>query len=135
MENNVFNVEITTPQKNWTFDNVIACSAPGKKGKFQVLYNHASLLSHLEIGEIKIETRDGTDLFSTSGGFVEVLNNQVSFLLETCERAENIDVERAEQSAERAKKRLAEQSAKIDTARAQTSLMRAFNRIKVAKKV
>jgi F-type H+-transporting ATPase subunit epsilon len=136
MEANIFTVEITTPERKWAFDQVVSCTAPGVKGGFQVLYNHAPLLSQLEIGEVKIQLQDGsTSLFATSGGFLEVLNNKVSLLLETCERAEEIDVDRAQQAAERAKKRLHQKDPNIDYARAQAALQRALNRMKVARKV
>ncbi|MEJ2636305.1 MAG: F0F1 ATP synthase subunit epsilon [Calditrichia bacterium] len=134
METNLFTVEITTPQKKWTFENVISCSAPGVKGSFQVLYNHAPLLSQLEIGSIKLETTDGILFFATSGGFLEVLNNKVGMLLDTAEKSDQIDVTRAGNAAERARNRLKERAEDLDAARAEASLARALNRLYVAQK-
>jgi len=128
-------VEITTPIKKMTFNDAISVSAPGTEGSFQVLYNHAPLMSQLEIGIIKLETEQGTMFFATSGGFCEVRENKVSLLLETCEKAQEIDAQRAAESAERARKRLKEQSEHVDTARAEASLARAMNRLRVSKKV
>ncbi len=128
-------VEITTPQKKWEYKDVRSCSAPGVEGGFQVLMNHAPMLNQLEIGEVRLESESGNKLFATSGGFLEVLNNKVSLLLESCEEAEQINVERAERSAERARERLQERSEKLDTARAEASLARALNRIRIAGKV
>lgn len=118
-----------------TFDDAISVSAPGSEGGFQVLYNHAPLMSQLEVGVIKVETGQQTLFFATSGGFCEVQENKVSLLLETCEKAQEIDTQRAAAAAERARKRLKERSEHIDTARAEASLARALNRLRVSKKV
>jgi F-type H+-transporting ATPase subunit epsilon len=135
MEGENLTVTITTPQKEWTFEQVTSCSAPGIMGGFQILQDHAPLISELEIGEIKIETRDGTEIFATSGGFLEVLKNKVSILLETCEIASDIDLERAEKAAERARKRIHDRLGDLDILRAEMSLKRALNRIKVGRKL
>ncbi len=134
MERNILKVEITTPQKKWQFDETLAIKAPGVKGSFQVLYNHAPLMSQLEIGEVKLETSDGISMFATSGGFLEVLDNRVSLLLESCEKADSIDVERAEKAAERARTRLESGEETVDAMRAEAALARAMNRIKIARK-
>jgi len=128
-------VTITTPQKEWIFNNVISCSAPGVEGGFQILVNHASLMSQLEIGLIKLGNQEREQFFATSGGFLEVSENKISLLLETCEIASEIDIERAESSAERARKRLKERPDDVDIVRAQLSLQRALNRIRVAHKL
>ncbi|NOX36175.1 MAG: F0F1 ATP synthase subunit epsilon [Calditrichaeota bacterium] len=128
-------IEITTPHKQWMFEEAISCSAPGTLGRFQVLVHHAPLMSQLEIGELKIELPDGVRYFSLSGGFLEVKQNRVILLLETCEAAEEIDVERAERALQRAKKRLQERPPGLDVIRAEAALARAMNRLKVAKKI
>jgi len=128
MNMNVFKVDISTPQKSWTFENVVSCSAPGKKGNFQVLFNHAPLISQLETGEIKIQIAEKTTYFATGGGFLEVNNNNVTL-------ASEIDVERARKAAERARKRLSSRSEGIDIARAEAALARALNRLRVAMKI
>ncbi len=135
MNMNVFKVDISTPQKSWTFENVVSCSAPGKKGNFQVLFNHAPLISQLETGEIKIQIAEKTTYFATGGGFLEVNNNNVTLVLESCEEASEIDVERARKAAERARKRLSSRSEGIDIARAEAALARALNRLRVAMKI
>ncbi len=108
---------------------------PGIQGSFQILCDHAPLLSQLEIGEMKIERANGVQRFSTSGGFAEILRNNVSLLLESCEKAEEIDLARAQLAMERARKRLKEKSADLDVPRAEAALARAINRIKIAGKV
>jgi len=133
--NDLLTVSITTPQKKRVFEGVNSCTAPGIRGSFQILVNHAPLLSQLEIGEIKLESEKGLERFSTSGGFLEVLKNNVSLLLESCEKAEEIDVERAKSALERARKRLHEKKAELDSSRAEAALLRALNRIRIAGKV
>ncbi len=128
---NALRLEITTPKETRVFENILVCSAPGVEGGFQILFNHAPLMSQLEIGEIKLESTDGLTFFATSGGFLEVLENKVSLLLETCEDASEIDEERAKSAADRARKRLIESNKEIDVERAQLALNRALNRLKV----
>jgi F-type H+-transporting ATPase subunit epsilon len=132
---NFLKVEITTPLKNWKFENTLSITAPGVKGSFQVLYNHAPLLNKLNIGEIKLEIPDKKKYFATSGGFLEVINNKVSLLLETCEEAEKIDKERAANAAQRAKKQLKIYSQELDLSRAEAALARALNRLSVFKRI
>lgn len=69
------------------------------------------------------------------GGIVEVNENKVVVLAETIERADEIDVARAEAAKERASNRLKEKRPDLDTERAQAALMRALNRLKTARKV
>jgi F-type H+-transporting ATPase subunit epsilon len=94
------------------------------------------LISTLDIGEIKIELPDGTKKnFAVGGGTIEVENNQVLILVDSLEKPEDIDVERARSAAERAKTRLANRSDKmIDVERAENALKRAVNRLKIVEK-
>jgi len=135
MDENRLSVTITTPQKKWVLDDIVSVTAPGVMGSFQVLSQHAPLMTQLEIGEIKVEKEGGTELFATAGGFLEVLKNNVSLLLESCEVAAEIDSARAENSAERARDRLKNHSEEIDIPRAEMALARALNRIRIANKV
>jgi F-type H+-transporting ATPase subunit epsilon len=135
MNGNKISVTITTPQKKWILDDIIGVTAPGVMGSFQVLSQHAPMMAQLDIGEVKLETGEGSQLFATTGGFLEVLKNNISLLLESCEKADEIDIARAESAADRARKRLKERSAEIDIIRAEGALARALNRIRVANKV
>ncbi|MCF6269060.1 MAG: F0F1 ATP synthase subunit epsilon [Melioribacteraceae bacterium] len=129
-------VEIVTPAKIAFEGNVKSITIPGTKGNFQVLFNHAPLMSSFEVGFIKIEneTKNKTN-YATSGGTVEVLNNKVIVLAESFESKEDIDLQRAEEARERAKKRIKKESneSDIDTFRAEFALKRAINRIKLRK--
>jgi F-type H+-transporting ATPase subunit epsilon len=130
-----FAVEIVTPSRVVFQGEATSLSVPGFIGGFQVLYNHAPLLSALGIGVLKIKDRDGHDsLFATSGGFVEVKNNRAVVLAESAESAAEIDITRAQAAMDRAKQRLSSPSPDIDVARAEAALMRALNRLRLSRK-
>jgi len=126
------NLEIITPSKIVYSGKVKSVTVPGTLGSFQVLFNHAPLLSTFEIGRIKVEELNGTVTeFTTGGGSIEVLNNKILILADSVERREEIDIERARKSLQRAKERLsASRKEKIDVERAEDSLKRAINRLK-----
>jgi len=133
----LINVEVITPSKPIFKGEVVSITIPGTLGGFQVLYNHAPLISSFEIGKVKIQEQSGSQpvIYSTGGGKVEVLNNKVLLLAESFERVDEIDKERAEEAKKRAEKRLSEKSNKeIDVARAEVALKRALNRLKIIKK-
>lgn len=81
------NVEIVTPASVVYKGSATSVSLPGTKSPFQVLYNHAAIVSTLDEGKIKINSTDGEKVFVTSTGFAEVNNNTVSVLVETAEEA------------------------------------------------
>lgn len=129
----VFDLEIITPVKKAFQGKVRAITVPGTAGSFQVLYNHAPLISTLEVGKIKIIDENGNEHFyATSGGMIEVLNNKVLVLADTFETPEEIILDRALSAMNRAKERLKTRT-NIDLARAEAALARAINRISVHK--
>lgn len=130
------NVEIVTPSKSAYSGNAKSVTVPGAAGSFQILFNHAPIISSLDIGVIKIEESDGKLLiFAVSGGTVEVLDNHVLLLVESIESPEEIDIKRAEEAKARAKERLSiNYKEKVDVARAEASLNRAINRLKISQK-
>lgn len=130
-------VEIITPSKMAYNGKVKSISLPGTLGNFQVLFNHAPLLSSFEIGKIKIVDLSDKEIeYATSGGTVEVLANKILVLADSFESKDEIDIERAENSLQRAKERLSNRNKeKIDELRAEISLQRAINRIKFARTV
>jgi F-type H+-transporting ATPase subunit epsilon len=129
------NLEIVTPSKITFSGGIKSITIPGVMGSFQVLFNHAPIMSIFEIGLIKVNL-DGTKLlyFATGGGTVEVLNNSVLVLADSLEAVDVIDLERAKRALERAKRRLEERSPETDLDRAQAALKRAMNRIDIVEK-
>lgn len=127
-------LEIVTPSKTAFSGAINSISVLGTSGAFQVLYNHAPILSSFEIGVIKISDSNNNELiFATSGGTIEVLENKILILAESLERPKEIDINRAEKAKDRAKERLASKGKEIDQSRAEAALQRAINRIKVSK--
>jgi F-type H+-transporting ATPase subunit epsilon len=127
-----FQIEIATPQVYQSYEEVLSCSAPGALGRFQILVDHAPLVSQLGVGEVRID-RTGENLrFATGGGYIQVLGNKVLLLLDSCEAANQIDVPRAESAAGRARARLKEKGKDIDVERAKSALSRALNRLHIA---
>ena len=125
-------LEIVTPH-GVIFENEIkSVNAPGIAGQFQVLNNHANLLSGLEIGFIKIIENNNEVFYTCNGGVLEVKNNHVSILTESSEAFNDIDIDRAKNSKKRAEERLRNQKERSDHERARASLMRAINRIKLS---
>ncbi len=130
-----FQLDIVTPAKTVYSGEVQSFTAPGVVGSFQVLVSHAPLLSSIGVGEVKLnDAKGGKFRFATSGGFVEVKGNKVILLAESAEQAEDIDVTRAEKAKQRAEERLQKKDKEIDFDRAQASLLRSINRIKIASK-
>lgn len=128
-----FTLEIVTPSRTAFNGQVTSVTLPGSLGTFQVLVNHAPILSTLEVGSILVVEESGKTLkFATGGGTVEMLQNKMLLLADSLELPEEIDRSRAEKSADRARKRLAEKKAEVDVTRAEASLNRALNRIKVS---
>ena len=129
-----FVVEIVTPIRVVNQENVKYLRCPGIDGSFGVMKNHRNGVIALDVGEIKIETKNDVEWYATSGGFVEILDNKVELLLESVERSNEIDVKRASGALERAYQRRKSTKEPIDNMRLEASLLRALNRLKVSKK-
>jgi F-type H+-transporting ATPase subunit epsilon len=124
-------VEIITPSSSVFRGKAKSVSVPGSLGNFQILYNHAPILSSLDIGKIKIvDLDDKTIELATSGGTVEVNNNNVLLVVDSAESKEDIDIARAREAFNRAKERISSHKNDIDLSRAELALQRALNRIK-----
>ncbi len=126
----IFEAQILTPAGPVFKGNVEAIVLPGTEGNFQVLHNHASLMTGLDIGVISVKDGSSNTVdFAVSGGFAEVHQNKVTVLAEAAERKDQIDLQRAIESKRRAEERA--RSEKVDSVRNEVSLRRALNRIKL----
>lgn len=125
-----FHLEIVTPTKVYDLGQVSYLRAPGVDGSFGVLARHTPALFALDVGEIKVTMERGNEFLATSGGYAEITGNKVQMLVETVERANEIDKARAEAALQRAKDRFTE--AEKDEERNEKSLARAMNRLKVS---
>jgi F-type H+-transporting ATPase subunit epsilon len=116
---------------NETVDEV---EIPGAEGYFGVLPGHTPILALLGAGELWY--RQGTEkhYLSMAFGFAEVQPDQVTILAEIAERANEIDLARAEAARKRAEERLAKPTVDMDAERARISLLKSLIRIQVATK-
>ncbi len=135
MADKKFQLDIVTPSSTVYSGEVLSFTAPGVVGNFQVLFNHAPLLSAVGVGEVKIAEADGKQIrYAISGGFVEVKANKVILLAESAESESEINLERAEKAKARATERMNKKKSEVDLDRAQLSLLRSINRLKIASK-
>ena len=129
------NLEIITPDKPIFNEVIESVTIPGTMGNFQILKNHAPLISTFDVGVVNIKSGGKLNYFSTSGGTVEVNNNKVLVLADSIEPIDQIDIDRAEKAKERAEERLKRKHEKdMDEERAVIALKRAINRINVKEK-
>ncbi len=126
--------EIVTAERVVFSDEVDVVVAPGVEGQLGILPRHAPLLTTLKPGELVVRKEGAETSMFVSGGFLEVLDDKVTVLADTAERAEEIDVSRAEEARRRAETRLREKASEIDVTRAQLALSRSLERIKVSRK-
>jgi F-type H+-transporting ATPase subunit epsilon len=126
-------LEIVTPEKLAFSGSVDEVTCPGSEGEFGVLRGHASLLSAIKFGELSF-LKDGKRVsYAVNTGYAEVTGSKVTVLVETAERADQIDLERARRAKEAAEQKLAK-FAKEDPEfeRARIALERAEARLKIA---
>jgi F-type H+-transporting ATPase subunit epsilon len=127
--------EIVTPDRLVLKEEVDELQVPGKNGYLGILPGHAPLITELMTGELSYRKDKTTRYLSVSGGYCEVLPDQVTVLAERAEKPEEINVDRALAAKQRAEKRLAQpQNSDIDLDRAMVSLKRALIRLQVSQK-
>jgi F-type H+-transporting ATPase subunit epsilon len=127
---------VVTPERQLLRETVVETTIPGLEGALGILPGHAPLMTELGIGELTYRTATSRQPISLAviRGFAEVLPDRVTVLAETAERAEEIDLNRAEAAKARAEKRLASNDTNTDWDRATVALSRSIIRIQVAKK-
>jgi F-type H+-transporting ATPase subunit epsilon len=127
-----FQLEIVTPEKKVVDEKAEEVQIPGKNGYLGVLPGHAPLITELSVGEIKYRAGSAEERLAVAWGFAEVLPDKVTILAETAERPDEIDVDRARKSKERAEKRLTSGDTNVDVERALDAIHKAETRLEVA---
>lgn len=126
-----FMLEVITPDRVAFNNEVTSVLAPGVDGYFGVLAGHQPMIAALAPGTVKVETKGGREKFlAIAGGFFQVQNNEAVILVESAEWSEEINLERAKLSLQRAKDRLAQADGRVDRERAEEALARAKARLK-----
>jgi F-type H+-transporting ATPase subunit epsilon len=126
-------VEIVTVERKLLEESgVDEVIAPGIEGQLAVLPQHAAFMTMLAPGELILKKGGEEHPFAVTGGFFEVLNDRVIILADAAERAEEIDVARAEAARERARLALERRESLEEMAAMQAALQRALIRLRVA---
>jgi len=126
-------LEFVTPERAIAHEDVDEVELPGEEGFFGVLPGHAPLLAALKTGPIWYRSGGEKHYAFISGGFAEVTAERVSVLATVAERAEDIDIARAEAAKRRAEDRLAKPIADLDMERARIAMLRAIARLQIAR--
>lgn len=126
-------LEIVTPEKLAFSGSIDEVTCPGSEGEFGVLRGHASLLSAIKFGELSYLKDGKRTSYAVNTGYAEVTGSKVTVLVETAERADQIDLERAKRAKEASEQKMAK-FVKEDPEfeRAKIALERAELRIKIA---
>jgi F-type H+-transporting ATPase subunit epsilon len=125
-------LSIVTPEREIVRVQVDEVELPGSEGYFGVLPGHTPMLATLTVGRLTYRSGTDTQVLAIAFGFAEVLPDAVTVLAQIAERAEDIDVARAEAARKRAEERLARNEADLDYQRARTALDKAVLRLQVA---
>jgi F-type H+-transporting ATPase subunit epsilon len=125
-------LEIVTPDRILVTTQVDELQLPGTDGYLGVLPGHTPLLTTLQVGEMWYRIGQERHYLAVAFGFVEVLPDRVTVLARIAEKAEEIDVARAEAAKKRAEDRLASHKTDVDAERARIALLKSLIRIQVA---
>jgi F-type H+-transporting ATPase subunit epsilon len=128
-------LDIVTAERVVYSEEVDIIIAPGMEGQLGILPHHAPLMTILQAGELVVRRGGQEDILAISGGFLEVRPDRVIILADSAERAEEIDMERAEAAKKRAEERLKEKPTEVDMNWVEASLRRAIARLNVADKM
>lgn len=118
-----------TPEREVISEPVDEVELPSWEGSMGVLPDHAPLLAQLQAGQVSYRVGNQRHYLVVTGGFAEVLGEAVSVLARTCERAEEIDLDRAKRAEARAQEQLKSEIGSDTFARAGIKLKRAVARI------
>lgn len=127
-------LEIVTAEQTVYSDDIDMLVAPGVEGQLGILPQHAPLMTMVQPGELLVRKAGEETVMAITGGFMEVRYDKVVILADAAERAEEIDIARAEAARKRAEERLKVGAPDVDAARAQAALARALVRLKVAER-
>jgi F-type H+-transporting ATPase subunit epsilon len=127
-----FALEVATPERLVIREAATEAQIPAKNGYIGVLPGHAPLLSELGTGYASYTVEGHKYFFAVHGGFVEVLPEKVRVLADTVEKAEEIDVQRAEAALRKAQEQLSDPHVEVDPALALSAMFRAQARLEAA---
>lgn len=128
-------LEIVTPEKMVFSDNIEEVTIPGTEGEFGVLRGHEAFLTSVDIGELNYIKDGKKTYYSVNTGYAEVTGSKVTILIETAERSDHIDKDRALKAKDNAESRLGQLTKEdVEYERMRAALTRAITRLSVAEK-
>jgi F-type H+-transporting ATPase subunit epsilon len=125
-------LQIVTPDRLLVREQVDEVEIPGSEGYFGVLPGHTPMLASLAVGELWYRKGQEKTYLAIAFGFAEVLPDRVTILAQLAERAEDIDITRAEEAKKRAESRLTQTKGDLDYERARAALTKSLARLQVA---
>ena len=128
MADNLFKVQIITPERIFYDGEASMIEFNTTEGEIGVLKDHISLTTVIAPGIVTITEAEGTKQAAVHVGFAEILGDRVTLLAEIAEWPEEIDIERAKAAEDRARQRLEQKSEGIDVLRAEIALKKALIR-------
>ena len=129
-------IDIVSAEAEIFSGTVTMVYAPAEMGEVGIAPRHAPLLTRLKPGEVRVQTQEGEELsFFVSGGMLEVQPHVVTVLADTAIRAADLDEAQAMEARERAEKMLADKSADIDYAKAQSELAQSMAQLAAIRKL
>lgn len=132
MADKILNVEIVTPKEKVYIGQATSVSVPGSQSPFEILFNHAPIVSSLDLGSVKIDdTSEGTIKFATATGFVEVNDNKVSILVESAKDSKNIEQSVVAEQISELKKKLKSIIDKGEAEEVKKMIAEAENQLKI----
>jgi len=128
-------LQIVTPDRLLVHEQVDEVEIPGTLGYFGVLPGHTPMLASLSVGELWYRKGQEKTFLAIAFGFAEILPDRVTILAQLAERAEDIDITRAEEAKKRAESRLSQPKADVDYERARAALTKSLARLQVASRM
>jgi F-type H+-transporting ATPase subunit epsilon len=125
-------LQIVSADRSLVNEQVDEVQIPGSEGYFGVLPGHTPLLSLLGTGELWYRQGQEKHFLSIAFGFAEVQPERVTILAQIAEKADEVDVARAQAALNRAQERLANPTPDLDFERAQVALLKSLIRLQVA---
>ena len=124
--------EIVTAERVVYSEEVDIVIAPGVQGELGILPSHAPLLTTLNPGMLMVRCGGEEVAMFVNGGFLEVMQDKVIVLADVAERAEEIDIAKAEEAKKQAEESLRHSASSVDIAAAEAALRRSLMQLKVA---
>lgn len=128
-----FTLEVVTPDKSFFEEPVEMVIIRTSEGDIGIMKDHEPVVAPVAVGAIRIKRNGEFRDAACAGGFLTVSDDGVIVITDAAEWSDEIDIERAKKSKERATRRLQEKQGELDVLRAKISLERAVNRINISK--